>query len=145
MKGKLRALVIFGAGLGACADSDTAGAPGTVEPPPQDRIFITSDVTVDTDAGGQPITETRYFFDDVLFRSLCVVPDADSFDDYEEIDNATGEVLVPRGERPLSEDCEADGIVTGPMHEELYPSSWCRVEGCLRADAIGEEPSEGGY
>jgi hypothetical protein len=97
---------------------------------------------VDTDANGQPITETRYFFDDALFRSLCVVPDADSFDDYEEM---TGEVLVPRGSKPRSEDCEADGIVTGPMHEELYPSSWCRVDGCLRADQIGEEPGEGGY
>lgn len=140
MKGKWRALAILGACLGGCADSDTTASVDSVEPPPQDRIFMTADVAV-----GQSMTETRYFFDDALFRSLCVVPDADSFDDYEEIDTATGEVIVPRGSMPISEDCPADGIVTGPMHEVLYPSSWCRVEGCLRADEIGEDPEEGSY
>jgi hypothetical protein len=61
------------------------------------------------------------------------VPDADSFDDFE--DEVAG---IPRGRTPVPGNCPADGIVTGPTDlegpdgepfEQLEPSSYCaRVE-----------------
>lgn len=74
-------------------------------------------------------------FDDRFFFNLAGswVPDADSFDDYE--DAAAG---IPRGRTPVPGNCPADGIVTGPTDvtapdgepfEQLEPSSYCaRVE-----------------
>lgn len=145
MKGELRALAILGACLGACGESSDGGA-DPIEPPPEEAIFREVEAPATFDAQGNVLTtETLLFFDDALFHDLCIVPDADSFDDYEETDSATGAVIVPRGTTPVSEECEADGIVTGPMHDELYPSKWCRIEGCFTADQIGEEPTEGGY
>jgi len=145
MEGKLRTLALIGLGLGGCADSRDDGAT-PIQPPPQEAIFREVEAAATFDAQGNALTtETRLFFDDALFHDLCIEPDADSFDDYEEIDSATGAAIVPRGTTPISERCEADGIVTGPMHEELYPSKWCRIEGCVTADEIGEEPTEGGY
>jgi hypothetical protein len=71
----------------------------------------------------------RYYFDD---RSAWV-PDADSFDDYE-----NPELEIPRGRTPVPGNCEADGIATGPTDlrdadgdrfEQLIPSRYCvRVE-----------------
>jgi hypothetical protein len=62
------------------------------------------------DMNNQPTEfETRYLFDD----TSGWVPDADSFDDYEEID-ANGRVIIPRASTPVSTQCEADGTETGP-------------------------------
>lgn len=138
MSSKLWVFAWVGAALTGCADDGT----DPVVPPAEEDIFIEVEVPIDFDLNGQPTAfETRYFLDDTLFRELCILPDADSFDDYEELDPSTGEVIIERGTVPVSDKCPADGIVTGPMHEELYPSSWCRRQDCV----IGEGPKEGGY
>jgi hypothetical protein len=54
--------------------------------------------------------ERRYLFDD----TSGWVPDADSFDDYEEYDPDTGMLIIPRATTPVSTQCEADGTETGP-------------------------------
>ena len=89
----------------------------------------------------------RYYFLESAFAAWCVVPDADSFDDYEVLlrDEDGGVILddaglplamVPRGVTPLpgSEHCHADGIATGPNPDNreagYYPSKFCRVPKC---------------
>jgi hypothetical protein len=69
-------------------------------------------------------TETRYLFDD----TSGWVPDADSFDDYEEYDGDM--LIIPRATTPVSTQCEADGTETGPTFPgstftTLEPSSYC--------------------
>jgi hypothetical protein len=136
MKHELALLVAMTAtALSACA-ADAHGAE-PIEPPPLEDIFrdinddgqVGDPYQVDIAPNGDPIYETRYIFDDTRLRELCLRPDADSFDDYEEVDS-NGNVIIPRGTTPVSTECPADGIVTGPLHEELLPSSWCRIEGC---------------
>jgi hypothetical protein len=142
-------LLACGSALIACGgsrDADPAGvdAGGAdaaeiaqgVEPPPMERIFTRVEAPVDVDGNGMfddvdtngvPVTEILFYFDIEAFEELCVVPDADSFDDYENVD-----LGIPRGVTPVSVDCRRDGIITGPMHEELYPSKWCRIRDCVR-------------
>jgi len=89
---------------------------------------------VDFDGDGFP--DNRFYFDD---RSAWV-PDADSFDDYE---NADANPPVERGVTPVSADCPGDGVETGPPDlgfTDYRPSSYClrvvqRVDGsrCLAA------------
>jgi hypothetical protein len=78
--------------------------------PPSYEVFNSYDIEINPPSGA---TEKRYLFDDTLAH----IPDADSFDDYE--DPFGG---IPRGVTPASEQCEADGIVTraGEM-----PSKFC--------------------
>lgn len=144
-------LALLGAlALSGCASSDDGDEP--ITPPAIEDVFVDQDadgmiggLVQVGEMDGQPIFETRYLFDDTRLRELCVWPDADSFDDYEERD-ADGNVIVPRGVTPVSDDCPADGIVTGPLHEELYPSSWCRIAGCVAGGGNpGNEQGEGGY
>jgi len=78
--------------------------------PPSYEVFNSYDIEVDPPSGR---TEKRYLFDD----TLAYVPDADSFDDYEEADSG-----IPRGVTPASEQCEADGIVTAAGE---MPSKFC--------------------
>jgi hypothetical protein len=67
-------------------------------------------VEFDMDMPDVPIRwEDRFLFDD----TSGWVPDADSFDDYEEYD-ANGNLIVPRATTPVSTQCEADGTETGP-------------------------------
>lgn len=85
---------------------------------------------IDFDGDGN-VDANRYYFDD---RSAWV-PDADSFDDYEE-----PEFDIPRGITPVSTQCSADGTRTGPgspvidqetgmPFETFLPSKYCvRVE-----------------
>ncbi len=97
-----------------------------------ERIDINNDGVVDDadlivgmsqDFDGDDVDDNRYYFDD---RSAWV-PDADSFDDYE--DSALD---IPRGVTPVSTKCAADGIETGPpilMFDDYQPSKYCvRVE-----------------
>jgi hypothetical protein len=137
MKNELARIAFMTAtALSGCAADSPGSEP--IEPPPIDDIFL--DLNGDGQAGdpfqvaigpqGRPVFETRYLFDDTRLRELCLRPDADSFDDYEEVDPVSGEVFVARGTTPISTECPGDGIVTGPQHEELLPSSWCRIEGC---------------
>lgn len=108
-----------------------------IVPPPADVIFIRFQAPVEFAMDGTPIRfETRFLFDDARLRALCLLPDADSFDDYEEVDSQTGRVIIPRGTTPLSTSCPADGTTTGPLHDELFPSSWCRIENCTPQDDI---------
>lgn len=150
MQTRLMALGLFGLALLGCGGADDgsndacghdAGQPDAgdtdmnegdeIEPPPPDAIFIRFQVPVEFAMDGTPIRfETRFLFDDERLRALCLLPDADSFDDYEEVDSQTGRVIIPRGTTPLSTSCPADGTTTGPLHDELFPSSWCRIENC---------------
>jgi hypothetical protein len=45
------------------------------------------------------------------------------------------QLVVPRGQTPLpgSENCKADGIVTGRDGADYYPSRFCRVPNCKRS------------
>ena len=88
------------------------------------------DAKDDLDQDGTVDTATRYLFNEETFDKYCVVPDADSFDDLESVDPNTGRIEIPRGITPVVRYCEADGIETGPMHDELYPSKWCKKHGC---------------
>jgi hypothetical protein len=77
-----------------------------------------SDPAADRVFGEQELTEngervTRYYFNDTLAH----VPDADSFDDYE-----NSEFGISRGVTPLSASCEADGIETSAGE---LPSKYC--------------------
>jgi hypothetical protein len=58
----------------------------------------------DINGDGRP--DNRFYFDD----TGEFIPDADSFDDYE--DPTTG---IPRGVTPVPGDCPADGVATGPI------------------------------
>lgn len=92
--------------------------------PPSYEVFNSYDIEINPPSGA---TEKRYLFDD----TLAYVPDADSFDDYEEPDSG-----IPRGVTPVSEQCEADGIVTGAGE---MPSKFCvRVadEGFIPVPAV---------
>jgi hypothetical protein len=122
-------------------DFDTHGT--GAEPPPDDEIFKDVLVEIDSNQDGfidelddvSPMdrkidTELRHFFNDAAFKKYCVVPDADSFDDFEKVDLATGRIEIPRGITPVSTDCEADGIETGPFQETMIPSSWCKMRDC---------------
>jgi hypothetical protein len=61
------------------------------------------------DMNGNPtLWEDRFLFDD----TSGWVPDADSFDDYEEYDGNM--LIIPRATTPVSSQCEADGTETGP-------------------------------
>jgi hypothetical protein len=81
----------------------------------------------DFNADGAP--DNRFYFDD---RSAWV-PDADSFDDYE-----NPELGIPRGRTPVPGNCDADGKATGPLDElnedgqaftSVTPTKYCvRVE-----------------
>ncbi|MGD8860555.1 MAG: hypothetical protein PVI30_11135 [Myxococcales bacterium] len=77
------------------------------------------------DANGMGAPDVRFYFDD----TSAWVPDADSFDDYENAD-----LGIPRGISPVSSKCAADGIATGPLglpegYAQVEPSSYCaRVE-----------------
>jgi hypothetical protein len=136
MKNELTHLAVITATAFAGCAADAHGAE-PIEPPPIEDIFVDANLDglvgdpyqVDTAPNGDPIYETRYLFDDTRLRELCLRPDADSFDDYEEVDS-NGSVIIPRGTTPVSTECPADGVVTGPLHEELLPSSWCRIEDC---------------
>jgi len=69
------------------------------------------------------VSAPAYLFDD----AAPYVPDADSFDDYEERDSFSDAVIIPRGTTPVSTLCEADGIATSAGE---MPSRFCvRVEG----------------
>jgi len=118
---------------GAGDSGPPASGPEPVEPPALEDIF--RDINGDGVVGDvlEPGGERAFFFDDARLRALCLVPDADSFDDYEEVDPTSGCVIVPRT-TPLSTTCPADGIATGPLHEELLPSSWCRINNCEPVD-----------
>lgn len=139
----LGALVVAIAWSTACGGED---AETMVEGPPTEELFVSQQVPCGfPDQNGERVeTCLRLFFSDTVLKAWCVVPDADSFDDYEEyredpngavaIDPQTGLpiVVVPRGKTPAagSEDCEADGIVTGPDGDDYYPSKFCRTPGC---------------
>jgi hypothetical protein len=123
--------------LSSCA-ADSHGS-DAIEPPAPEDIFqdrdgdgVIGDPGSVDNGGREPILETLYFFDDQRLKALCLWPDADSFDDYFEIDVSTGEVFIARGTASIAteEECPADGIATGPLHEELFPSSWCRRPNC---------------
>jgi hypothetical protein len=74
--------------------------------------------------------ETMMYEDRFLFNEASPwVPDADSYDDYE---NAME--MVARGTSPLSDNCSADGVKTGPVgvpdasgvpYTTLEPSKYC--------------------
>jgi hypothetical protein len=121
---------------------DAAPPKPKVAPPPMELIFevieLQKDVNgdgqldgQDHDASGMPILETRYFFNDAYLTSVCLIPDQDSFDDYENV-----ELGIGRGTTPLATGCRADGIVTGPLHDELYPSKWCNKPSCVPQQAL---------
>jgi hypothetical protein len=137
---------------GGCA-AHSSGEPGEVEGPAFKDLFQ-SVVTDCWDKGldlmtGAPSKCTQVFFDIEVLERWCVVPDADSFDDYTDyrltsdgrlfIDPGTQlpVVTVPRGKTPApgAEMCDADGVVTGPENEagEYYPSKFCRVSDCTPA------------
>jgi hypothetical protein len=61
---------------------------------------------------------SSFLFDD----TTPWVPDADSFDDYEQRDPVTGVVNVPSGTTPASTQCPADGIETASGE---WPSKFC--------------------
>lgn len=81
------------------------------------------------DFNGDGAPDNRFYFDD---RSAWV-PDADSFDDYE-----NPELGIPRGRTPVPGNCDADGTATGPIGEldqdgqmftSIMPTRYCvRVE-----------------
>ncbi len=71
-----------------------------------EEIFIRELVTVTDPVTGMEVQEERIFFDD---RSAWV-PDADSFDDFEQAD-----LDIPRGVTPVSTKCAADGQESGPL------------------------------
>jgi hypothetical protein len=74
------------------------------------------------DLDGDTFPDNRYYFDD----QSAWVPDADSFDDYE--DASFG---IPRGTTPVSVNCAGDGKATGPLDlpnegfTTIEPSSYC--------------------
>jgi hypothetical protein len=70
--------------------------------------------------------ETLFLFDDTSAH----VPDADSFDDYQEL-GPNGEVIVPVGTTPASSACEADG-------RETFSGDW-PSKFCARVDESGME------
>jgi hypothetical protein len=77
--------------------------------PPREEIFITETVEVPAPTMDDPNAtafEQRIFFDD---RSAWV-PDADSFDDFEQ-----PELNIPRGVTPVSSKCAGDGQASGPL------------------------------
>jgi hypothetical protein len=75
--------------------------------------------------GDGMLPDERFYFDD----TSAWVPDADSFDDFENAD-----LGIPRGVTPVSSKCAADGTATGPLglpegYTMIEPSSYCaRVE-----------------
>jgi len=86
--------------------------------------------------------ETGEFYNRFLFDDTSGwVPDADSFDDYEEYDPDTGMLIIPRATTPVSTQCEADGTATGPT---MYPgSTFTTIEPssyCVRVAASGFVP-----
>jgi len=122
-------------------------APGmkTDSGPPPGEIFVQREVVTDSSDDGF-INE----MDDIAPEDMNIdvaqrsffneasawVPDADSFDDFERVDMATGRIEVPRGVTSLSSSCGADGTETGPMDltdpitqepifAEMEPSSYC--------------------
>jgi hypothetical protein len=127
----------------SCAADDATTEPNR---PAINRMFIGADASGVSGWIEDPIAYVmaggRVFFDD----TSCWIPDADSFDDYEDVN-----LGIPRGTTPVSLSCAADGIETGPLQFEasgdpmdLLPSRWCPS---MRADCMPVEsagPSEGG-
>ena len=124
-----------GACYATCPDGPRDSTPTLMKTdfkPPLDEVLdgetvdITGDGIVDdmdrmggVDFDEDGTLDNRYYFDD---RSVWV-PDADSFDDYENPD-----LDIPRGVTPVSAECEADGIATGPpilQFDDYVPSSYC--------------------
>lgn len=124
-----------------CAGSDGSEGPSG---PATNRMFVSADANGVRAWVEDPVAFAmaggRMFFDD----TSCWLPDADSFDDYE--DMAEG---IPRGVTPVPSSCTADGIETGPLQFEasgdpmdLLPSKWCPSP---RADCMPvQSSSEGG-
>jgi hypothetical protein len=87
---------------------------------------------VPDDFNGDGLPDNRFYFDD----RAAWLPDADSFDDYENL-----ELGIPRGVTPVPGDCPADGIATGPLDlfdaagrrrfADFRPSRCCRRSGAL--------------
>jgi hypothetical protein len=107
--------------------------PWSLEDVNRNKIF---EATEDTNRNGIEDFEDRYFFND----TSGWVPDADSFDDYE-----NAEFDIPRATTPVSTQCEGDGIVTGPtsvtdnnepVFTDITPSAYC-----VRVAASGFVPS----
>jgi len=108
----------------------------------QDGLFDLAD-TLDYDMDGVPddfngdgMPDNKFLFNDQGAR----IPDADSFDDYEEVDWQTNTVTIPRATLPVSETCAADGIATGPLEvsgQNGRPmfQSWRPSRCCLRTEA----------
>jgi hypothetical protein len=120
-------------------------APGmkTDSGPPPGEILMAREVDTDSNDDGfindqddiDPMdmridTATRYFFND----KSAWVPDADSYDDFEKVDMASGRIEIPRGTTPLSTSCPGDGKATGPTdvlgkndmpYPTMEPSSYC--------------------
>jgi hypothetical protein len=111
--------------------------------PPVNEILQTKPQEVDTngdgfidgkdDANMDGLIDTvdRAFFDPYS----AWLPDADSFDDFQKIDQDTNRILIPRGVSPLSTVCSADGQATGPTdiknpdgsfkYTTIEPSKYC--------------------
>lgn len=116
-----------------------------IEGPSEEELFVVKSGTCDPNEAPNGVTVcTRKYFDETVLKDWCVVPDADSFDDYEQFrEDDQGTVLIdPTTERPVVEiargvtpaagaqKCKPDGIVTGPANETYYPSRFCRVPDC---------------
>ncbi len=143
-RGARRVLLVASLELIACGDSHS-----TVDGPPPEKLLITQEQPCDPSAP-DPMTCTFVYFSDEALIEACVVPDRDSFDDYTQYRmDANGQVLidpitqmpvvaVPRGKTPYpgSDQCKADGIVTGPKGDTYYPSKFCRVT-CRRSGSAG--------
>lgn len=135
-------LVVVGV-MGGCADDEgdscPAPSPGEVfidgSQPHDSPRFIDPSVPGFTRLGDLqlPNSETPL--------TICCIPDADSFDSFEESSAAGGPIVqVPYGQgTPVAHggSCKADGKQTGPRDYEasgdladLYPSKWCRKPGC---------------
>jgi hypothetical protein len=143
------ALAALSAGCGGESSRD-GGQPAEAEVagPPFDELFAVQvvDCWETVDRAGLPMRCPRFFFNVDVLDGWCVVPDADSFDDYIVyrvnpdgtlvIDPGTGlpSEVAPRGKTPVpgSEECAADGVMTGPANAdgEYYPSKFCRVSDC---------------
>lgn len=92
--------------------------------PPPSEIFQSRVVETDSNHDGfidgkddvdpmdmMPDTAERFLFDD----KSAWVPDADSYDDLENVDPNTGRIEIPRGITPVAASCTADGKPSGPL------------------------------
>jgi hypothetical protein len=119
-----------------------SGMKADSKPPPgeifQSRVVETDangdmfiDAKDDLDMDGNIDTAQRFLFDD----KSAWVPDADSFDDLENVNPNTGRIDIPRGITPVAASCTADGKRSGPTDvkdmktgapfQTMEPSSYC--------------------